>query len=113
MTIERLEILETTVHLHARRLDEHEYLHKRHEKSDKEHAKVLSANTASIEALEKNTEVTTHLTAVATNLVTSLATVNKFATGVIKVAVAVGVIAGFFTGLFYTIKATILGWWPS
>jgi TRAP-type uncharacterized transport system fused permease subunit len=113
MSIERIEKLESTVTLHNRRLDDHAKLHARHIASDGEHAKIITANTASIAALEKNTEVTTNLTKVITNLVDALKPIDGFARGVIRIAVAVGIIAGFFTGLFYTVKATILEWWPS
>jgi hypothetical protein len=106
MTIERIEVLETTVYSHSRRLDDHAKLHARHIASDGEHAKILSANTASIAALEENTKVTTHLTEVMANLIEALAWVSKISRLILWIAA--GATAVFLAAKFAVAK--VMGW---
>jgi hypothetical protein len=106
MTIERIELLETTVTQHGRRLDDHAKLHSKHIASDSEHTRTLATNAASIAALEKNTEVTTRLTAVMGNLIEALAWASKISKGILWVAA--GVTAIFFAAKFAVAK--IMGW---
>jgi hypothetical protein len=106
MTIERIELLETTVYSHAKRLDDHAKLHARHIASNGEHAEIIAANTASIAALEKNTEVTTHLTEVMVNLIEALTWASKVSRLILWVAA--GVTAAFLAVKFAMVK--IMGW---
>jgi hypothetical protein len=79
MTIERIEVLETTVYSHAKRLDDHAKLHAKH-------IAAHEINSASIAALEKNTEVTTKLTTVMVNLIEALAWASKISKAILWVA---------------------------
>jgi hypothetical protein len=100
MTIERIESLESAVTLHSKRLDDHAKLHAKHIAAD-------AINSASIAALEKNTEVTTKLTTVMVNLIEALSWATKASIWAIKISKAIMWIGGGIGVLYFGTKAVI------
>ena len=95
MTIERIEVLETKVVHHGKRLDAHEILHQQHLAAYKEHEKLLDAHRDSIAALEKNTEVTTKLTVTIGNLAEALGWAGRVSKAILWIVGGITALAVF------------------